>query len=145
MEVILHLSPLRSALPIGAAVLAAAVVSACARSAKVGDTTTASGATSERACFYPQQVTNFRDNTLTRSVYLRVNRAETYQLQTSGLCRELDTALRLAIVPEGGGRVCAGDWASIVVGTSTAETCRVQVVKRLTEAELAALPSRDRP
>lgn len=100
---------------------------------------------SARPCFLPQQVTNFRDNATTQSIYLKVGAAGTYQLQASGFCRGLDGAISLAIVPDTGGRICAGDWARIAVGGVTPETCRVQVTKRLTSDEIAALPSRDRP
>ena len=117
-------------------------LASCAPVPTAGD---AARQTAARPCFYPQQVTNFRHNGTTQSLYLKVGAGETYQLRTSGFCRGLDNAIGLAIFPEIGGRLCPGDWAKIAVGGMTPETCRVQVVKRLNAEEIAALPSRDRP
>ena len=44
-------------------------------------------------------------------------------------------------------RLCTGDFSRILVsgGPTPRQPCRVQVVKKLTEAEVTALPARDRP
>jgi len=54
----------------------------------------------------------------------------------------------LAFLPQDGlSRMCTGDWTMIVPSGATPPVtpCRVRVVKRLSDAEIAALPERDRP
>lgn len=101
-----------------------------------------------RQCFSIQQVDNFRQGRM-EQVFLRVGRNEVYELNSAGGCVDLDFAYRLAIVPDTGSssRLCTGDWAQVVVpgSTSVATTCRVRVMRRLTEAEIEALPGSHRP
>ena len=85
-----------------------------------------------------------RDQTL----YIRGSGKTVFQLETAGYCRDLDTAMGLAFLPQGGlNRLCTGDWTQVVPSGATppATLCRVRIVKRLSEAEVAALPERDRP
>jgi len=51
--------------------------------------------------------------------------------------------MRLAVA-DNTTRLCAGDWTMLSVSSAPAP-CRAQVVKRLSPAEVAALPARDRP
>lgn len=103
----------------------------------------------ERRCFAEQQIQNFR-STRAGIVYLKVwgANAGTYQLSTSGGCLDLDRAYEVSIRPAMGvSRLCAGDWATVAAPGSSGplQTCRALINKRLSDAEIAALPSRDRP
>lgn len=100
----------------------------------------------ERQCFSPQQVQNFRSAGPT-TVYVKVGAKTVYELQTAGACKDLEDAFQISIQPEQGGRLCSGDWATLVTpgSTSPLEACRVQITKVLSEAEVAALPDRSRP
>jgi hypothetical protein len=54
----------------------------------------------------------------------------------------------LAFLPQGGlTRLCTGDWTMIVPNGATPPVtpCRVRIVMKLSDAEVAALPARDRP
>lgn len=123
-------------------------VAACAPTSGSAD-----GQTPERPirqCFNVSQVDNFRSGR-TDQLYLRVSRNQVYELSVSGGCRDLDFALRMALIPDGGGsvgsRLCTGDWARIVVpgSTSPIDVCRVRINRQLTEAEVEALPAAYRP
>jgi hypothetical protein len=103
----------------------------------------------ERRCFSEQQIQNFRA-TSAGTLYLKVwgSNPGTYQLSTSGGCLDLNTAHQVAIRPAmGSSRLCTGDWATVAApGVSgPLQTCRALINKRLTDAEIAALPARDRP
>jgi hypothetical protein len=101
----------------------------------------------ERQCFYQQQVDNFRSGA-DQTLYLKVRGGGVYQLSASGACTDLDNAYRLAIVPEmGASRLCTDEWATLAVPGSAApvQTCRARIDKKLTDAEVAALPARYRP
>lgn len=99
-----------------------------------------------RPCFLPSQVTNFRfanDDT----VYVRSSRRDVYRLTTTG-CLDGEASLSIALVPvTGGSRLCPGDRVDVVLSANTigANPCRARVEGRLSDAELAALPDRDRP
>lgn len=127
----------------------ALAASACAPVSTPAKVQTSESRAPERRCFSEQQIQNFR-STSNGTLYLKVwgSNAGTYQLSTSGGCLDLNTAHQVAIRPMTGvGRLCAGDWATVAAPGSSGplETCRALIDKRLTDAEIAALPARDRP
>jgi hypothetical protein len=119
---------------------------ACAPTPTPGE----AGTRAERTCFNADQVQNFRAGRMGQ-LYVRALGGDVYELESSGGCTSLDFAQRLAILPDGaglaGGRVCTLDSVRLAVpGTSSStEVCRARVMRRLTEEEVAALPSRQRP
>jgi len=131
------------------ALAALAVLSACAPVPGT-DGPGPAAARPERQCFGAEQVRNFRAGDVGQ-LYVRVMRDQVFELNTSGGCTDLDFAQRLAITPDvgslAGGRICTGDWARITLPASSApvRTCRARVSRRLTEAEVAALPAARRP
>ncbi|CAN5236818.1 hypothetical protein BH10PSE2_BH10PSE2_00340 [soil metagenome] len=97
-----------------------------------------------RTCFLPALITNFRQDQ-GQTLYLRTGRVGVYELETTGYCRDLETTNKIAVTPGfGSGRLCVGDWGTVSV-LDTGATCRVRVVKQLTDADLAALPGRISP
>lgn len=120
----------------------ATALSACGLS---GTNPPPSGAT-ERQCFFADQVDNFRGNNQT--LYVRARNKDVFELKTLGYCDNIDFAFGIAFLPNSGiNRLCTGDLSRIIVagGAEPRAQCRVQVVKKLTEAEVAALPARNRP
>jgi hypothetical protein len=120
-----------------------------ATTTKVEQSAMSEGAAPGRRCFAEQQIRNFR-STRTGTLYLKVwgANAGTYQLSTSGGCLDLDSAQQLAVRPGiGSGRLCTGDWATVAAPGSSGspQVCRALIEKRLTDAELEAMPARDRP
>lgn len=110
---------------------------------------TAQSPAAERRCFAEQQIRNFRSSH-PGTLYLKVwgSNSGTYQLATSGGCLDLDSAQQVAVTPGvGSGRLCTGDWATVAAPGSSGspQVCRALIEKRLTDAEIAALPGRDRP
>ena len=130
-----------------AAVLFSAAAAACAPTPAGGDMNAPDRA--PRACFAVSQVNNFRTGD-DRTLYLRAGRAGVFELQTVGWCRDMDWAHALAISPEfsAGSRLCTGDNARVFYaggGAMPNGPCRARVMRRLTDAEVAALPGRSRP
>ena len=128
----------------------ALTASACAPASGIVPADQARAPSADGACFLPQGVINFRaeDESL---VYVRASRSEVFEIRSSP-CFGMDSALSLAIVqPIGSGtRACVGDRVDLVVGRrgssfGTPGPCRAEVVRQLTETEIAALPSRLRP
>jgi hypothetical protein len=100
-------------------------------------------------CFLASQLTNFRTDD-SRAVYVRASRGSVFELRATGVCLDVDWARTLAVTPFGGGsRLCAGDQATLrytgLSGDRAPGRCRVTVERRLSEAEVAALPGRLRP
>ena len=120
------------------------VPSACAP----GPGTRLPDAASNRVCFYQDEVISFRPGE-SQSLYVRAVGADIFELRASAHCRDLDTADALAFPPMPGPaqRLCVGDHAQISVSASISPTapCRVEIVRRLTAEEAAALPDRYRP
>ena len=101
---------------------------------------------SARQCLFQDQITSFRVRNDT--IYLRGSGKSVFQLEAAGHCRDLDGAMGLAFLPQGGlTQICTGDWTMIVPNGATPPVtpCRVRIVKKLTHAVSAALPARDRP
>ena len=101
---------------------------------------------SARQCLFQDQITSFRVRNDT--IYLRGSGKSVFQLEAAGHCRDLENAMGLAFLPQGGlTNLCTGDWTMVVPSGATPPVtpCRVRIVKRLTDAEIAALPDRDRP
>lgn len=101
-------------------------------------------------CFLPQTTINFtvdRDAT----AYIRAGRSQVFELQSGG-CRGLGSArsISLSTISNQGSRVCVGDTVGVTTaGPSLANEnnsqCRAQVVRQLSDAEVAELPGRLRP
>lgn len=138
----LHLS-IPSAL--AAATLA---VSACAPVNGAAPDQTAANAT-PRQCVFQRDINNFRVSSDGRRVYVRAGMKSVYQLETMGACPDLENALAIGFRPTGGlTSLCAGDWTRVVAaggGSGDAGPCSVRMVGPLTDAQVAALPARDRP
>lgn len=123
-----------------------ATLSACAPSSVgPGDQ---SAVAAERQCFLPQTMRNFRSDGDT-TVYVREGRGDVYQVTSSG-CRGLSASRTFSLTPLGGGSACVGDTVDIVtfgpsIRNENNSTCQGRILKRLTEDEVAALPSRLRP
>lgn len=124
-------------------IVGAIALSACAPTTAAKPAETADGV---RQCFYADRVDNFRGDGQT--IYVRARTKEVFELQSFGVCPDIDFAYGITFLPNSGvSRLCAGDLTRILTsgGSSPRTECRVQVVKKLTEAEVAALPSRSRP
>lgn len=122
-------------------ILAALALGACAPTAPGMAQTGA-----PRECFFVHEVQSFASSN-DRFVYVRTGRDEVFELTTLG-CSNTDWSHQIGIAARGGGSsVCTSMDAELIVpglpGGRT--TCPVTGVRRLSEAELAALPERDRP
>ena len=133
------------------AACAGLVVSACAPATGIApDDRAYVPPRADRTCFLPQTVANFRADD-ENAVYVRAGHSRVFEIQTSP-CFGLDSTLSLSIVqPIGsGGQACVGDPVDLVVaqrGIAMAQPtpCRAEVVRQLTDTEIASLPSRLRP
>lgn len=127
------------------AVIAAVVLTGCAPTAST-ERADRSSDSAARQCLFQDQISSFRVRNDT--IYLRGSGKDVFQLETAGYCRDLENAMGLAFLPQGGlTRMCTGDWTMIVPSGAMPPVtpCRVRIVKRLEEAEVAGLPERDRP
>lgn len=126
--------------------LAAVLVAACAQT----PATSVDGMqTASRQCFYSDQVRNFRSSS-DNILYVRDTRNAVYQLDSTAGCWDIGSQYALTITPylgSGSTRLCVGDDARIGLTSSGfgPRTCRARVTRTLSEEQVAALPSRDRP
>ncbi len=103
-----------------------------------------------RQCFFQQQVDNFRTSSGGTAVYLKVRGQGVYQLSAAGDCSDLYNTPQMAITPAAGtgfSRLCTDDWVNLSAPAraGAAQGCRAVIEKKLTDAEIAALPASDRP
>ena len=122
------------------------LVSSCAPTG--GMSASAAPDRTPRTCFNPDQITNFAASDSHR-LYVRVTpRTSVYEI-TSGGCMDLETTNQLVVMPmtRGLSQICVGD--SVLLATPgsgpMAGQCVGRVMRTLSEAEVEALPSRDRP
>ncbi|MGO4411208.1 MULTISPECIES: DUF6491 family protein [unclassified Brevundimonas] len=126
-------------------------VSGVAALAGCAPTTSTERATSvgpERQCMFQDQIQSFRIRSPDQTIFIRGSGKTVFELETAGYCPNLEDAMGLAFLPQRGlDRLCTGDWTMVVPSGATPPVtpCRVRIVKRLSEAEVAALPERDRP
>lgn len=127
---------------------AALTVVGCAPAGSADLAPTASGsASAPRACFRPSDIVNFREGS-SQSLYLRSRQGDVFEVASAG-CLDVGVGFGLSITPLTGisDRLCVDDSARIVGSSQTFPSgpCQARIVRSLTAAEIAALPSRDRP
>lgn len=100
-----------------------------------------------RPCFLVQQVTSFRSDGR-QSIHVRTVGDEVFRLDAIA-CPGLETNFQIGLEPGLGSssRLCQGDTVRLIARgyTSDVQSCPARVGPRLTEADIAALPARDRP
>tara|TARA_R110000764_G_scaffold130504_1_gene218339 strand:- start:54 stop:470 length:417 start_codon:yes stop_codon:yes gene_type:complete len=108
----------------------------------------AGGTAGTSACFYADEAIRFRPGE-TQSVYVRANGSDIFQLTATGYCRDMDSvsAIGFTATPGPARRLCVGDTTQVSLSAAVNPTapCRVQVTRRLTPEQAAALPDRYRP
>jgi hypothetical protein len=99
-------------------------------------------------CFMSDRVVNFRVGP-SPSIYVKALGGDVYEMQTTSSCPGIESANTLAFTPLVGSssRTCVSDSLSVDVAVAGASSnrCRARVVRKLSEEEVAALPSRYRP
>ena len=98
-----------------------------------------------RQCFWTHQVNNFAaaDD---RVVNVRVGVKDVYQFEMFGPCPDVDWSDSIALVSRGSSRICTGLDAEIITRSAIGpQRCPVRNIRKLTTAEIAALPRRARP
>ncbi len=99
-----------------------------------------------RQCFRPDNVDGFSASN-DHTVYIRVRYRDVYRLDLMNDCVGLTfrQALGLKSTP-GAGWICSPLDAEIVYReTGISQRCQVKTIYKLSPAEIAALPKRDRP
>ena len=97
--------------------------------------------TSASQCLDTELATDFRQGG-DRTIYVTDRRGPTYELRSFGNCNSLDFALSIGLRGDmgPGDRLCVGDRGHLVLQDTRTQTCRVEVVRRLSPDEVAALP-----
>lgn len=99
----------------------------------------------KRQCFWTSQVNNFAAQG-DEVVNVRVGVKDVYRLEIFGTCPEIDWTQKIAIVSRSGSTICTGLDAELVVpSTIGPQRCAVRNVRKLTPAEIAALPPKAKP
>ncbi len=97
-------------------------------------------------CFSGDRVINFAASRDEKTVNLRIRGGGVYQFELFGRCPQIDNSQQIAINSGGSRRICSGRDATIITISSFGpQRCLVRNMRKLTEAEIAALPGRARP
>jgi hypothetical protein len=106
------------------------------------------GQASRRSCFYARNISSWRPSGDRSTVYLRVNVNDYYELKLLGDCPHIDWAERIGIEHRGSSWICSGLDATLIVpqgsGIGTLR-CPVSTLRKLTPAEVKALPRQAKP
>src|SRR5438128_7660287 len=101
-----------------------------------------------RACFYSRNIEGFNAPNDT-TVYLRVSTRDVYEAKLFAPCIDIDWSQRIAMRSRGSSWVCEGrgavDLEFITRSPAGRQTCQVTSVRRLSPAEIAAMPKKYRP
>ena len=96
-------------------------------------------------CFFTRSVNGFaavNENIVNVSVGVR----DVYQFEMFGPCQDIDWANKVALVSRGSSWICAGVDAEIITQTGIGpQRCQVRNIRKLTPAEVAALPRNAKP
>jgi hypothetical protein len=96
-------------------------------------------------CFWTRNADGFAaadEHTLN----IRVGVRDVYQFEMFGPCQDIDWNQRIALVSRGGDNICTGMDAEVISHSPIGpQRCPVRSVRKLTPAEIAALPRRARP
>jgi hypothetical protein len=98
-----------------------------------------------RQCFWAKDVNGFasRDSKI---VNVRVGIKDVYELQMLGSCPDVRWNKAIAIRSRAGSTICTGLDADIISPSSIGpQNCPVKAVRKLTPAEIEALPKGARP
>ena len=100
-----------------------------------------------RQCFFASNVNNYREAG-PEAVNLRVGASQVWRLEMLGSCPDIGWSFgRIALQQRGGGgAICRGMQVDVLADDAgRVRRCPVRTVRRLSEAEVAALPSDQRP
>ncbi len=135
------------ALSVALLACASAALSACAPQA-AGGPTTAAPARQPRQCFFANQVNSYREAG-EDAVHLRVGVNQVWRMEFVGNCPDVRWSfggIALRQRGAGGGTICGGlDVDVLTNDAGFPRRCPVRTVRRLTQAEVAALPQDQRP
>jgi hypothetical protein len=96
-------------------------------------------------CFWPSQAQSFAPEG-TRAVNVRLTTGAVYRFELYGKCPDIDWRRRVAIQSSAAGRVCADRDAQVITQTSLGPLhCAVRNIRKLSQAEVGALPEDARP
>jgi hypothetical protein len=99
----------------------------------------------KRECFLASNVTNFAAAD-EKTVYVRVGVQDVYQFDMFGRCPDIDWNQRLALVSRTSSWICDGMDADVITHTPLGpQRCPVRSIRKLTPAEVKALPKRAQP
>lgn len=105
----------------------------------------APAAGAKRQCFSARNVSSFSavDD---RTVNLRVGVKDVYRLDLFGPCHDIDWEHEIAIQSRGSSWICSGLDATIITKSPIGpQRCAVRTVRKLSLAEIAALPPKHKP
>lgn len=98
-----------------------------------------------RQCFWARNVNNFASND-EHIVNVKVGVRDVYQFEMFGRCPDVDWSHRVALVSRGSSYICSGLDAELIVPSPIGpQRCNVRNIRKLSPAEVAALPRRARP
>lgn len=98
-----------------------------------------------KPCFWTNQVNSFASND-DHIVNVRVGVRDVYQLEMFGRCNDVDWSHRIALVSRGSSYICSGLDAEVISPSPIGpQRCPVRSVRKLTPAEIKALPKHAKP
>jgi hypothetical protein len=110
-----------------------------------GQAAAAAPAKSHQDCFYARNVNGYSavgDNILN----IRVGVKDVYQLKLMGSCPDLDWNNSIALKSRGSSWICSALDAEVITHSQIGpQRCPVSEMRKLTPAEVAALPPKQKP
>lgn len=131
----------------GLMVLGAALCALAGCTARAPFPVAEAAAQTPRQCFSPSSVNNYAE-VGEEALNLRVGVNEIWRLELEGSCPGLQWAHNRIVLAQryGGGSICNGGAADVLISDrGFPRRCSVEQVVKLTQAEIDALPDREKP
>jgi hypothetical protein len=98
-----------------------------------------------QACFWERRIENFASDD-DRYVNVLVGTKDVYRFEFLGRCSDIDYARSISVRSRGRNFICPGADAVVTVPTDLGPLrCTVRSIRKLSEAEITALPKGARP
>ena len=98
-----------------------------------------------KECFWARDADSFAAPD-EHNLYVRVHARDVYHFEMFGPCLDIDWNQRIALISRGSDWICNGMDAEVVTHSPIGrQRCLVKNVRKLSPAEIAALPKRAKP
>ena len=121
------------------------LIGALTAGASIPQTAAAAARKGGEQCFFARNMTSFAP-VGREKLNIRVGVNDYYQIDLLGTCQDLDWSQRIGLQSRGSDWICSGLDVTIIVPSQIGpQRCNASSIHKLTPAEVAAIPKKEKP